>query len=147
MKEKIVIKFAETAGDLDLVYDIRAEVFVTEQGVPLDHERDSIDRQATHVLAWLDGQAIGTARTFTLPESPLRAWVGRIAVRKSARHQGAASRLLEALIALCRAKKFESIHLHAQSYVTELYRRHGFQALGECFMEEGIEHLEMVLKL
>ena len=145
MKEKILIKIAEGPSDLDHVYAIRREVFVTEQGVPLDHERDEIDNRALHVLAWVDGEAVGTARTFSRPEDPDEAWIGRMAVRRMARKKGIASRILEFLVTRCRERGFKRIRLHSQKYVAGLYRRHGFVSIGAPFQEEGIEHLEMVL--
>ena len=40
---------------------IRFEVFVAEQRVPKDLEIDGLDDKAKHVVAYIDGIAVGTA--------------------------------------------------------------------------------------
>ncbi|ORX34540.1 acyl-CoA N-acyltransferase [Kockovaella imperatae] len=44
------IKVAETKDEIEACYDIRIEVFVVEQGFPLDVEIDDYDKTATHLL-------------------------------------------------------------------------------------------------
>ena len=41
----------------------------------------------------------------------------------------------------------ETLRIHAQAYVHDLYTKEGFVASSELFLEEGIEHIEMVLNL
>ena len=47
---------------LDACLALRFEVFVDEQGVPVEEERDALDDSATHLLALKDGVPVGTAR-------------------------------------------------------------------------------------
>lgn len=121
---------------------IRREVFVQEQGVPEDLEWDGLDSDCRHVLAETgSGEAIGTGRL--LPDGH----IGRMAVRKPWRRSGVGSALLERLVAMVRARGDALIVLHAQSYVTAFYRRAGFEPFGDEFMEAGIPHVEMRLRL
>ena len=121
---------------------IRREVFVQEQGVPEDLEWDGLDPDCRHVLAETEsGEAIGTGRL--LPDGH----IGRMAVRKPWRRSGAGSALLERLVAMARARGHALIVLHAQSYVTAFYRRAGFEPFGDPFIEAGIPHVEMRLRL
>lgn len=41
----------------------------------------------------------------------------------------------------------ETVRIHTQAYVQELYAKEGFVPSSELFLEEGIEHIEMVLDL
>src|ERR1700730_14257370 len=58
----ITIQTARTPDDIEECFRIRAAVFIVEQGVPVDIERDEYDESALHFLAQADGQPIGTAR-------------------------------------------------------------------------------------
>ncbi|GAA4864944.1 GNAT family N-acetyltransferase [Luteimonas vadosa] len=130
------------ATALPLLRSVREAVFVREQGVPLDIELDAADPQCTHVLAFdPDGHAIGTARM--TPERK----IGRMAVLSDWRNAGVGAALLQALLRRARENDWTQVFLHAQAGAVDFYRRHGFVAHGERFMEAGIEHQEMRLAL
>jgi predicted GNAT family N-acyltransferase len=117
-------------------------VFVCEQGVPEALEWDGLDPACRHVVAeTVAGEAIGTGRL--LPDGH----VGRMAVTKAWRRAGVGSALLERLVAMARARGDRLVVLHAQAYVTDFYRRAGFDAVGAQFMEAGIAHVEMRKRL
>lgn len=121
---------------------IREQVFVREQGVPIELEWDGLDPDCRHVLAETAcGEAVGTGRL--LPD----ARIGRMAVLAPWRRAGAGSALLQALVALARRRGDTAVELHAQAYAVEFYRRAGFEVIGPAFMEAGIEHLPMRLVL
>jgi predicted GNAT family N-acyltransferase len=121
---------------------IRKRVFVDEQGVSEALEWDGLDPACRHVLAeTAGGEAVGTGRL--LPD----AHIGRMAVLPAWRRRGVGSALLTALIAMARSRGDAGIVLHAQAYVVAFYRRAGFVAIGEPFMEAGIPHVRMELEL
>jgi len=124
---------------------VRVRVFVEEQKVPIEHEQDAIDDTAHHVLGRWDGQAVGTARAFPNPADPGEAIIGRVAVLREWRGRGIASALMRHLLDWCRAGGFRGVRLHAQCAVIPLYASLGFRPIGDVFLEEGIEHREMVL--
>jgi predicted GNAT family N-acyltransferase len=125
-----------------LLSAIRRHVFVQEQGVPEALEWDGVDPECRHVLAeTADGEAIGTGRL--LPD----AHVGRMAVLPPWRRRGVGSALLAELVAMARRRGDACIVLHAQAYVAAFYRRAGFEAVGDPFMEAGILHVAMRLPL
>ena len=53
--------------DMDACRALRRAVFIEEQNVPEDLEWDGRDGEAVHMLARLDGQAVGTLRMFLTP--------------------------------------------------------------------------------
>ena len=121
---------------------IRKRVFVEEQGVPEALEWDGLDPACRHVLAETqDGEAVGTGRL--LPD----AHIGRMAVMPAWRRCGVGSALLAELVAMALRRGDERIVLHAQAYVAAFYRRAGFEAVGEPFMEAGIRHVRMELRM
>ncbi|HOY69028.1 MAG TPA: GNAT family N-acetyltransferase [Candidatus Ozemobacteraceae bacterium] len=147
VSRRVAVRAATTAEELDQVYEIRRRVFVEEQHVPLDHERDAIDDRALHVIASLDGKPAAAARLFTDAHDARLAWIGRLAVLPAARRAGVASAIMTFLLDRCRREGISRVRLHAQTYVRELYARLGFVEAGGEFLEENLPHIEMELFL
>jgi predicted GNAT family N-acyltransferase len=129
---------AEWERDRERLRAVREEVFVREQGVPLDLEWDGLDSGCVHALAESDaGEAIGTGRL--LPDGHL----GRMAVLRDWRHRGVGAAVLEFLLAEARRLGIPEVVLHAQTHALPFYARHGFVAEGPQFLEAGIPHQTM----
>jgi predicted GNAT family N-acyltransferase len=120
---------------------VRRAVFIVEQQVPEDLEWDEADAVALHALATADGVPVGTARL--LPDGH----IGRIAVLRAWRGQGVGDALLASMLAAARERGFEAALLNAQVQALDFYRRHGFVAEGEVFLDAGIPHRAMRLDL
>jgi len=121
-----------------LALPLREQVFVVEQGVPLEMERDEFDPVCRHaVLREADGRVVATGRL--LPDGH----IGRMAVAADWRGQGLGGRVLEALVAEAVRQGFAATVLNAQVQAEPFYARHGFIAEGEMFMEAGIPHRAM----
>jgi len=126
------------AAALDDLRAVREKVFVHEQRVPLELERDALDPASQHVIARdANGGAIGTGRL--TPERK----IGRMAVLPAWRNAGVGAALLHALLRLARDHGWKDVSLHAQVGALDFYLRHGFVAVGERFHEAGIEHQTM----
>ncbi|MBP7634091.1 GNAT family N-acetyltransferase [Candidatus Ozemobacteraceae bacterium] len=144
---RLDIREALSPQDLETVFEIRRRVFVDEQRVPEEHERDATDERAVHVLALLDGKPAAAARLFIDAGDERTVWVGRLAVLPECRRSGVATGVIRYSIDWSRRHQVRQVRLHAQEYVRELYRKLGFEEFGGIFMEENIPHLEMFLKL
>jgi len=130
-----VIDFTIGRGDLQAIRDV---VFVQEQQVPAEMERDALDPQCVHVIArTADGMAIGTGRL--TPDHR----IGRMAVLRDWRGKGVGDAMLLALIEQARERGWREVALNAQASAITFYARHGFLPHGERFIEAGIEHLAM----
>jgi predicted GNAT family N-acyltransferase len=133
-------------GDWDSLREhaqaLRIEVFVVEQGVPVELEWDEADEVSTHAVAYDEaGLPVATGRL--LPDGH----IGRMAVRKSARGQGIGAMVLRELLEEARRLGYRELVLHAQSHAVDFYARHGFKLRGEEFMEADIPHRMMTLSL
>ena len=126
-------------------YAIRRRVFIEEQGVPEDMELDEFDPLAIHALAYLDSQAIGTARLVTMPDNIGR--IGRMAVLAAYRRGGFGAGLLRVLLQEAAAQKMMKIELHAQLSAIPFYEQFGFIAQGDIYDEAGIAHRDMILNI
>lgn len=118
---------------------IRFAVFVEEQGVPAELEMDDNDASCVHALAYIDGRPIGTGRL--LPDGH----IGRMAVLKEWRGQGAGRALLRALVEAARRRGDREVLLSAQVHALGFYRAEGFQPEGAEYEEAGIAHQAMRL--
>lgn len=141
MQTRFSIQLMAWSDALPLARAVREKVFIDEQNVPRDLEWDEWDERSDHAVA-LDGgsNAIGTARL--LPNGR----VGRMAVLRNWRGQGVGAALLEALLRLAGERGMREVTLHAQTHAAGFYRRFGFNARGDEFLEAGIPHVEMSLK-
>jgi predicted GNAT family N-acyltransferase len=134
------IRVASTSSEIDEALELRRRVFVGQQGVTLDADRDGLDASAVHVVAVDEAHVIGTCR-LVLDAGLAR--LGRMAVEDSVRGRGIGAAILAEAERQARAAGAERIRLHAQIAARSLYERGGFVVQGEEFMEEGIPHLTM----
>ncbi len=126
----------------DRLREIRARVFIEEQGVPKDLEWDGLDDDADHFIALNEaGVALGTARLLKTGQ------IGRMAVIAELRGRGIGRQLLESAVSHAVALGMTRVFLHAQRHAEEFYRKSGFAPTGEQSIEAGIEHVEMDMKL
>lgn len=120
---------------------LRCEVFVREQGVPAEIEIDGRDPDCVHALATVAGEPVGTGRL--LPEGK----IGRLAVREQFRGRGVGGALLALLVEEARERGFSTVVLNAQTGALGFYEGFGFVPVGEEFVEAGIRHQRMELRL
>ena len=141
--QHIEVRIAASERDMQGAFAVRREVFIVEQGVPEELERDEADDSAVHVVASAGSAAIGTARLTQDGE----ARIGRVAVLPAWRRRGVAGLLLAALEAEAQRLGMAETSLHAQTYVQALYERHGYAVTGPGFVEAGIDHVPMSKRL
>ena len=134
--------------DLDAatLYDLltlRIEVFVVEQTCPYP-DLDGSDLLARTRHFWLEeksGEVIATLRLIEGNPGGRRQFrIGRVCTRAAARGHGYATRLLQAALADVGA---DPCALNAQTYLIDMYARHGFVVDGDEFCEDGIPHVPM----
>lgn len=138
-----------TEEQLQQALDIRKDVFVLEQKVPIDLEIDDYDRldsDAHHVLIKSEGQYAATGRiTYYNKDS---AKMQRIAVRKPFRSKGIGRVLMMALEAQARELKLRYSVLDAQVQAEAFYRKLGYETISdEPFDDAGIPHVRMKKEL
>src|SRR5918999_4165707 len=128
MPDVRIIVIDSRAALMPAALALRHEVFVIEQGVAPELERDNFDDRAIHLVALRDDEVVGTLRIVT---SERVARIGRMAVRQSARGGGVGSRLMSAAETVAAQLGVTTIVLHAQLTAEAFYRRLGYQEEGE----------------
>lgn len=133
--------FAElSTAELFAIYKARTAVFVVEQHCPYQ-EVDDKDLIATHIFA-KKGKDL-TAYCRVIPSED-KVHIGRVLVAQSARGTGLARELMLQAVGFAKISA-KPIHIQAQAYLQDFYQSLGFQAVSEIYLEDGIEHLDMVL--
>jgi predicted GNAT family N-acyltransferase len=124
----------------NLAFNIRREVFVWEQHVPEALEHDEYDASATHFVAIVEGEVVGTLRIVDLPQ---HAKIGRVAVRAQFRGRGIARAMMQAAMQAARDGGQDRLYLTAQIDKLSMYEKLGFVAFGEVFDDAGMPHRAM----
>lgn len=133
-----------SVDDLYAALQLRSAVFVVEQNC-LFLDLDGRDPRAIHLLGWRDDELLAYARCFAPGIQFTEASIGRIATRRDARGTGLGHRLVEQSLNLVHATwGLQPIRIGAQSRLKDFYRRHGFVDAGLDYVEDGIDHVEMV---
>jgi predicted GNAT family N-acyltransferase len=126
-------------------YALRHAVFVVEQRVPAELERDEHDDDAFHAVALEGTRCVGTGRLVVQEGGVGR--IGRMAISQRHRRSGLGGRVLELLEERARALGLVELELHAQRYVEAFYARRGYARAGDPFEEAGIDHVTMRKRL
>jgi len=116
----IDIRLVVNREELEQVFKIRELVFVKEQNVQNEQERDEFDTSSNHVLAMCRNKPMGCARMQFIDR---RAKLERVAVLKNCRKRGVGALLMDYLVTYCKKNAVEEIFLHAQCEVTDFYKR------------------------
>lgn len=125
---------------------VRTEVFLQEQRIPVELEWDEADEIALHAVAFNRmGMPVATGRL--LQHAPGVARIGRMAVVRVLRGANLGRDILRTLMQAAGRRGDHEVLLHAQRSAEGFYRRQGFEPRGEPFDEAGIAHIEMVCPL
>jgi predicted GNAT family N-acyltransferase len=134
-----------TSADRAEVAALRTRVFVDEQGVPPEIERDDADATAVHVLSRDEaGRVVATGRL--LPRGST-ASIGRMATDPSARGRGHGAAVLAELHRQAVLRGVAEVELHAQVSARGFYERAGYAVVGDEYEEAGIRHVTMIRRL
>jgi len=135
---KIIIKTVDFNNHFSEIEAIRNSVFIKEQHVPVELEWDEFDTDSTHILAYYDNKAVGTARLLD------DGHIGRMAVLKAYRNRNIGKNMLKYILKLAKTKSMPKIELSAQEHAIEFYEKYGFSVTSDIYLDAGIPHYNMV---
>ncbi|MDM5358474.1 GNAT family N-acetyltransferase [Peribacillus sp. ACCC06369] len=136
-----------TENDLKIAFQIRKEVFVEEQGFPLESEFDEFDTLnalSEHILVYYNEKPVGTGR--------LRVVDGlgkleRICILEPYRKFGLGKIIIKTLEEIANKKEISQVKLHGQTQAEGFYKKLGYHTSSDVFMEDGGPHLLMIKEL
>jgi len=139
-------KFNElTPQELYSILQLRNEVFVVEQNCVFQ-DADNKDQYAHHLMGWQEGKLIAYTRILPAGISYAESSIGRIVTSPAARGKGIGRDLLHrsiAMLYMLHGKRV--IRIGAQLYLKEFYESFGFRQASDIYLEDGIQHIEMLL--
>lgn len=138
-------EFRQLAADeLYELLAVRQRVLVVEQASPYA-DLDGLDKRAWHLLARrADGTVVGCLRLLDPGVDGADVGFGRVVTLPSERGQGLGRRLVTEAVRFA-AQRWPGLPvvIHAQAYLEEFYKSHGFVTLGEPFDDVGVLHRTM----
>ena len=143
--ELITKHFSELSAEE--LYDIlkaRVDVFVVEQNCPYP-EIDGKDKDAYHLFLRDENGIAAYLRVLKSGVSFPEPALGRILTTR--RGEGLGARIVnEGIRFVEETLGAEKIRIEAQVYAKGFYEKLGFRQCSEPFMDDGIEHIEMILE-
>lgn len=141
-----MIKILESEKDRSLGFNLRTEVFVNEQNVPIELELDEKDNSeyTIHVGYFKDDKLIGVARLIDTDKEVIH--IGRVAIDKNHRGEGIGHKLILGCedIAKNVINRDFTIELSAQVYAENFYKKLGYNHVNDnIYIDAGIEHIDM----
>ncbi|MEM1128981.1 MAG: MSMEG_0567/Sll0786 family nitrogen starvation N-acetyltransferase [Pseudomonadota bacterium] len=140
------IRAASTPWEAAGAAELRRRVFVEEQGIFDDHDRDDIDMIATHLVAVSTyaheaDQVVGTVRIHE--ERPGLWWGSRLAVDSEFRHVGRlGAELIRLAVRTANGRGCDTFLAHVQAQNVVLFRRLRWRVTGEHDIR-GVAHARM----
>ncbi len=137
---------ALTTAELYTIMQLRNEVFVVEQNC-VYQDADNKDQRSLHLCGW-DGENLVAYTRIIPPDIPFKtARIGRVVTAPKYRKTGAGKLLMEASISKAYSEfNCSEIKVSAQVYLIKFYESFGFIRSTEAYLEDGIPHIEMILK-
>lgn len=142
----VIVHTKDTMSDIYLdAVKIRHQVFVQEQGVPLNREIDKDEAYAIHFVLYEDGHPLATARLLPLADHKIK--LQRMAVVKTSRGKGLGLKVIQAAEIFAKEQHFTEIFLGAQLTAEAFYQKAGYLPYGKTFLDAGIQHIAMKKRL
>ncbi|MBQ8414319.1 MAG: GNAT family N-acetyltransferase [Clostridia bacterium] len=139
---KLITKYFDELSARELYEIVRArqEIFLMEQRI-VCRDFDGVDYDALHCFLWEDNKVVAYMRAF-MQDGEIR--LGRFL---TVRHgEGLGRRLMELSLPIVKASfNCDKISFHAQKHAEGFYLKLGFKTVSDVFLEEGIEHVEMII--
>ncbi|MBR9873000.1 GNAT family N-acetyltransferase [Vibrio sp. J1-1] len=124
---------------------LRVDVFVVEQTCPYPEldGKDTLDG-VYHLLGYQDDALVACARLLPAGTTYSNVSIGRVVTKQTARGGGLGHKLLEEALTQCESLwPKQTIDIGAQEHLIEYYSRHGFDVVSDCYLEDGIPHVDM----
>jgi ribosomal protein S18 acetylase RimI-like enzyme len=144
--DELALRFIELSDPLFAQeLSLRHRVLREPLGLPPDAVRFPFEDESLHLCALLHGQVVGCVLFHPEPGGGGRLY--QMAVDPAHQECGIGRMLVEALEQRLRRDGVERIHLHARTPAAEFYRKLGYRAQGEPYLEVGLEHIMMARAL
>ncbi len=139
------VSFQElSTEELYQILRLRSEVFVVEQQC-LWLDCDNKDQESYHLMGWQENDLLAYTRLLPAGLSYNEMSIGRVATSPKSRGTGIGKVLMQkSLEEIEKVFGKEPIKIGAQLYLQKFYENFGFTQTSEIYIEDGIDHIEML---
>ena len=139
-------KFDElTLQELYAILQLRIEIFVVEQNCAFQ-DADNKDMNCYHLMCWESARLTAYARLVPAGVAFAEVSIGRVVTSSQVRRKGLGKELMQRSITNCYALfGKQPLRIGAQLYLKSFYESFGFRTDGSIYLEDGIEHIEMIM--
>ncbi|GAB3167959.1 GNAT family N-acetyltransferase [Telluribacter humicola] len=140
--------YSLTLDELYQLLRLRSEVFVVEQTCPF-LDMDNKDQLCHHLMGWTpEGTLAAYTRIVPPGLSYEEASIGRVVSSPQYRRYGIGRHLMQQSIqSVEQLYGTVPIRIGAQLYLKKFYKSFGFEQVGDMYLEDDIEHIEMLRKV
>lgn len=134
-----------TTIELYAILQLRNEVFVVEQNC-VYQDIDNKDPKAFHLMAFDGNTLVAYSRVLPPGLSFKETSIGRVITNPNYRGKGIGITLIEkAIEKALNSFAAKEIKIGAQLYLKKFYESFGFVQTSEIYLEDGIEHIDMLM--
>ena len=126
--------------------ELRNKVLLRPIGIP-DHAWEMNDETSWHFVAVQNEEVIGCVVLFPLDNSGQQTQLKQMAVENNYQGKGIGKLLVNELLSFCKMKGIKEVVCHARDNSVKLYLSLGFEIYGDSFVEVGIPHSHMKIKV
>ena len=132
--------------ELYAIMQLRNEVFAVEQQC-VYQDADNKDQPSFHFMGWLENKLVAYTRLLPPGVAYIEPSIGRVVNSPSSRRSGIGRELMK--------RSIEEVYIlygtlpikiGAQLYLQNFYSSFGFNQTSAIYLEDNIEHIEMVLE-
>ena len=143
----ITIQRIETSNPLyQLETDLRNRILLRPIGVP-DHAWEMHDQKAWHFVAVESDAVIGCVVLNPLNPEKTKTQLMQMAVETDQQGKGIGKLLVKELLSFCNANGIKEVVCHARDNAVPFYLNLGFEIYDEPFVEVGIPHEHMRIRV
>ena len=133
--EEIYKNFSDLTRD---IIELRREVFIEEQHVPMELELEANENQFIHCCIYLENKLIAYARV-----SKAQPFIiGRVCIKQGYRNQGFGRKIMQYAENQIPMHQVD-ICIHAQTKAKGFYEALDYISYGQTYVEANIEHVMM----
>lgn len=133
-----------TAKERADAFQVRKNVFVSEQKVPEALEIDEHEDTAIHFICYKEDKPVGASRLRFIDNTGK---LERLCVLASYRKQSIGKALIQKMEKEASHQQYKTVKLNAQTQAIGFYEALGYEVISDTFMDAGIPHQTMKKQL
>ncbi|OAB28828.1 Acetyltransferase (GNAT) domain-containing protein [Flavobacterium fryxellicola] len=126
--------------------DLRNRILLRPIGIP-DHAWEMHDEKAWHFVAIESDTVIGCVVLNPLNPEKTKTQLMQMAVETAQQGKGIGKLLVQELLSFCETTGIKEVVCHARENAVPFYLKLGFEIYDEPFMEVGMSHYHMKIRL